>query len=206
MSFMKQLKRRFRLRRLLFPISMVLLGLLVITNLSTPADNDENMESPVYAPVADPNGPQSIDLSKDHREYTVLKKLRYVCGEETKELGVMSGKAIDQLLDGQEQLELTWGSDGQAILYESIDDLSPACKGNVYFSMDNQGNLTLFDGEPEAGKVLQTFFQIDIQYLESSLPRDAVQSLYDGIQIHDYASYNSVLSTYASYAVEAEPH
>lgn len=203
---MRQLKRRFRLRRWLFPtISVVLLGLLVITNLSTPADKDEDTESPVYAPVADTSGQQSIDLSQDHREYTVLKKLKYVCGEETKELGVMSGTEIDDLLHEQQQLELTWSSDGQAVLHENIDDLSPECKGNVYFSMDNQGNLTLFEGQPDAGKVLQTFFQIDIKYLESSLPRDAVQSLYEGIQIHDYASYNSVLSTYAGYAVEAEP-
>jgi forespore regulator of the sigma-K checkpoint len=40
--------------------------------------------------------------------------------------------------------------------------------------------------------------------LESSLPREAVQSLYDGIRVADYADYNSVLSTFSDFAMMEE--
>jgi forespore regulator of the sigma-K checkpoint len=202
MGFYRQIRKRFRLKRLLFPLfSIVLLG--VAFTMFTNQGKDQT-ESPVYQPIADTNA-KHVSLSEDANTYMVVKKLRYICGEETKQLGSMSGSEIYSMLKQQDRLKLVWGPDGQAIIEESIDDLSPACKGKVYFSMDAEGNLTLFEGNPDANKVLQTFFQIDVNYLESSLPREAVESLYEGIRISDYASYNSVLSTYAGYAVEADP-
>jgi forespore regulator of the sigma-K checkpoint len=80
----------------------------------------------------------------------------------------------------------------------------------VYIGLDADGNLALFDGKPDRSKpdrnkVLQTFFQIDIEYLESSLPKQSVDRLYEGIRIHNYAQYNEVLSTFAGFAVEAAP-
>lgn len=198
-------KKRFRLKRLLFPLISVALIAVAVNALLTD-DADDLAESPAYRPMNGPNEQeQHVFLLKDSNSYTVLKKLKYVCGEETESLGKMSGAEILALLEQHRDWELTWGADGSAILEESVDDLSPGCKGNVYFGLDADGNLALFEGKPEENKVLQTFFQIDIEYLESSLPRQSVENLYDGIRIHNYAQYNSVLSTFAGFAVEAEP-
>jgi forespore regulator of the sigma-K checkpoint len=54
---------------------------------------------------------------------------------------------------------------------------------------------------PAADNVIRTFFQLDIRYLESSLPKETLKQLQDGIRITDMAEYNSVLSTFSDYAM-----
>lgn len=142
-------------------------------------------------------------LKADSSYYEVSKRNVYVCGEETIRLGRKSGIDLYRLLERNRQWTLSWNSDREAVLTEHIEDLSPECKKYAYFGIDADGNLSLFEGEPDRKKVLRTFFQIDIERMESSLPRDAVRQLYEGIKVSDYASYNSVLSTFADYAVEA---
>lgn len=75
-------------------------------------------------------------------------------------------------------------------------------KENTYFGLDDQGILSLFEGLPSEKKVIRSFFQLDVEYLESSLPRDMVDQLYEGIEVTDYAEYNSVLSTFSDYAID----
>jgi forespore regulator of the sigma-K checkpoint len=95
-------------------------------------------------------------------------------------------------------------AEGSVHFVKTIEDLSPRCKENAYFGMDKGGNLSLFEGVPRVGdsNVIQTFFQLNIEHLESSLPRDAIKELYRGIQVRDLSEYNSVLSTFSDYAVE----
>ncbi|WP_205628695.1 BofC C-terminal domain-containing protein, partial [Acinetobacter baumannii] len=52
---------------------------------------------------------------------------------------------------------------------KKLNDLSPYCKENAYFGLSENGELTLFDGLPDKGKVIQTFFQLNTKKLESSL-------------------------------------
>ena len=47
---------------------------------------------------------------------------------------------------------------------------------------------------------MRTFFQLDVGSMESSLPRDVIQRLEEGIRIQDMEEYNSVLSTFSDYA------
>lgn len=73
---------------------------------------------------------------------------------------------------------------------------------NIYFGVDNQSILTLFEGLPYKGKVIRSFFQLDIEHMKSSLPPQAVRQLYDGIRVSDLAEYNSVLSTYSDFVAK----
>ena len=73
---------------------------------------------------------------------------------------------------------------------------------NAYFGIDDNGHLSLFDGDPEANQIIRTFFQLDIDYLESSLPHETVMQLYQGIRVSDQEEFNSVLSTFSPFAVE----
>nr|WP_246427575.1 BofC C-terminal domain-containing protein [Paenibacillus phyllosphaerae] len=82
-----------------------------------------------------------------------------------------------------------------------IDDLSDACKESATFGVDKSGNLSLFDGPPKKEKVLRTFFQLDVNFMESSLPKEQVEQLTTGIRVTDKDEYNSVLSTFSDYAV-----
>ena len=92
---------------------------------------------------------------------------------------------------------------GAVALEERIDDLSPACKESAVFGIDKAGNLSLFDGPPERNRVLRTFFQLDVNYMESSLPQDRIDALVRGIRISDVDEFNSVLSSFSDYAAPA---
>lgn len=74
----------------------------------------------------------------------------------------------------------------------------------LYMGIDSDGNLTLFDGPPDRKKPIETFFQLDIEYLETSLPHETVGQLYEGIRIRDQEEYNSVLSSMSSFMAEEE--
>lgn len=73
---------------------------------------------------------------------------------------------------------------------------------NSYIGLDERGVLSLFDGPPLRDKVIRSFFQIDIEFLESSLPAEIVAQLYNGIRVTNITQYNSVLSTFSDYAVD----
>jgi forespore regulator of the sigma-K checkpoint len=129
----------------------------------------------------------------------------YVCGEELVPVGLMKAADIMAYHKKKPNERVSIQADGKIYFTETIEDLSPRCKENAYFGMDGSGNLSLFDGVPgeAAGTVIRTFFQLNIEHLESSLPRDAIKELYRGIPVKDLSEYNSVLSTFSDYAVEA---
>nr|WP_306220202.1 BofC C-terminal domain-containing protein [Cohnella sp. WQ 127256] len=83
---------------------------------------------------------------------------------------------------------------------ESIDDLSPQCSKTAYIGMDKDANLILFDGPPKKEKVIRTFFQLDIEMLESRLNEERLRELTKGIRVTDKDEYNSVLSTFNEFA------
>lgn len=72
---------------------------------------------------------------------------------------------------------------------------------NSYIGLDEHDVLSLFEGPPHDDKVIRSFFQIDVKYLESSLPPEVVEQLYKGIQVTNLSEYNSVLSTFSDYAI-----
>jgi forespore regulator of the sigma-K checkpoint len=51
--------------------------------------------------------------------------------------------------------------------------------------------------------VIQTFFQLDIKRMESSLPLEEVKLLKKGIPFSSMSEYNSILSTYGEFAIMA---
>ena len=205
MGFFRYRKKRLRWRRILFPFVAALWTAVAICSVS----NERLSEAAVPARTVSgqPDVPALREwgetLKADSSFYEVSKRNVYVCGEETIRLGKKSGADLYRLLEQNRQWTLSWNSDREAVLTEQIEDLSPECKQNAYFGIDEDGNLSLFDGVPDRKKVLRTFFQIDIERMESSLPRDAVRQLYEGIKVSDYASYNSVLSPFADFAVDA---
>ncbi|WP_243767238.1 BofC C-terminal domain-containing protein [Paenibacillus agricola] len=128
----------------------------------------------------------------------------YVCGDELEPIGQMDAAEMLAYHKSNPYTVASLAADGSIHFVKTIEDLSPHCKENAYFGMDKGGNLSLFEGVPGTGEgnVIQTFFQLNIEHLESSLPRDAIKELYRGIQVRDLSEYNSVLSTFSDFAVE----
>ena len=88
--------------------------------------------------------------------------------------------------------------------WKRIHDLSPACKESAVFGIDADGRLSLFDGPPDGGNVLRSFYQLNIRYMESSLPKERFDALVRGIRVSDLDEYNSVLSSFSEYAAREQ--
>ncbi|MBD2870432.1 BofC C-terminal domain-containing protein [Paenibacillus arenilitoris] len=198
-SLWKNLKKRLRRkRRPMWMLGCTLLGLFAGALYPPYAGN-------VSAAAAETPEKGGLIRSLEQLNKPVSVKLHrvYLCGNELKPLGRMTGNQVARLHrahpDWRAQLDI-----GQStVLFEQqVDDLSEHCKANAYFGVDKDGNLTLYDGAPKKEKVVRTFFQLDVRYMESSLPQDKLDELAGGIRVSDIDEYNSVLSTYSDYAIE----
>ncbi|MGO4546180.1 BofC C-terminal domain-containing protein [Paenibacillus sp. 2TAB23] len=142
-------------------------------------------------------------LENEKSPLTVELHRVYVCGEETKPLGRMMSKQVAKLLLGHPEWKAELDASKSLVRVEQrVEDLSEHCKANAYMGVDKQGNLNLYDGIPKKEKVVRTFFQLDVRYMESSLPQDKLDQITNGIRISDIEEYNSVLSTFSDYAIE----
>ncbi|MFD3260167.1 BofC C-terminal domain-containing protein [Paenibacillus lentus] len=124
----------------------------------------------------------------------------YACGQESSVLGTMTPNEVIRLSHENPDWQGTIGAEGDVWFEQRINELSETCKRNGYFGIDQQGNLSLFEGPPDKEKVLKTFFQLDVETMESSLPPDVLLHLHQGIRIQDVEEYNSVLSTFSEFA------
>ncbi|MFC0212570.1 BofC C-terminal domain-containing protein [Paenibacillus chartarius] len=213
MNLWKQLKRRLRTRRRWLALGIFVLiaaGVTIVAGQirqSREDGADDASAWSAFAPIVQNDDAKkladtlaAIEREGKAREVVILKT--YVCGDERQKLGILPPGGIRKLHQEHPDWPLTLEEDGTAAFHQSIDDLSPACKETAYFGIDDNGNLTLFDGEPDRDHVIRTFFQLNIHHLESSLPQDTVNHLYSGIRVGDLAEYNSVLSTFSDFAVE----
>ncbi|WP_235886201.1 BofC C-terminal domain-containing protein [Paenibacillus cymbidii] len=133
--------------------------------------------------------------------WSVMLRLRFVCGEETQSLGSMKAGDVIRYHEEYPTYDVAIDAGNKVVFSSVIEDLSPHCKEHAYFGIDRNGNLSLFDGVPAGEQIIRTFFQLNVQQLKSSLPRDMWNQLYEGIRITDLAEYNSVLSTFSDFAL-----
>jgi len=132
----------------------------------------------------------------------VLHKI-YVCGEEIVNLDQLSYEDVVVLAGQNPHWELSVDQSYSLIRFEEkIEDLSPYCKQNAFFGIDEEGLFSLYDGVPERDKIMKTFFQLNIRYLESSLPKHELEHLQLGIKVRDIEEYDSVLSTFNEFRLD----
>ncbi|CAM4130464.1 BofC C-terminal domain-containing protein [Paenibacillus alkaliterrae] len=198
-SLWKNLKKRLRRkRRPMWMLGSIMLGLFAGSLYLVQSDK-------AFAGSSEPTGHDAMIQTLEQQSGTLSVNLHriYVCGDEIKPLGHMMGKQIVQLLMQHPEWKAMHGKERNTIVFEQqIEDLSEHCKANAYMGVDKEGKLTLYDGVPKKEKVVRTFFQLDVNYMESSLPQDKLDQLAKGIRISDIDEYNSVLSTYSDYAIE----
>lgn len=134
------------------------------------------------------------------QEVNLTLQKTYVCGTEVEEKVTKMVPSMDQIYMDYQDWELVSQQENHFVFKKFVHDLAPVCREKGYFGLTEDGILTLFEGPPKEEKVIQTFFQIDTQKMESSLPQNDLALLKEGIRIHDLAEYNSILSTYGEYA------
>lgn len=140
-------------------------------------------------------------LKQDSREREVFYQKNFVCGEEVLQIGWLTPEEIRELHEKNPSAAMSINEQEQLTFIEAVEDLSDQCKENAYFGIDKDGNLSLFEGLPSDEQIIRTFFQLNVQHLKSSLPRETLDQLYQGIRILDMEDYNSVISTFSDYAV-----
>jgi forespore regulator of the sigma-K checkpoint len=212
-KFLKQLKKKLKWRRRWITLGLFL---IVITFWLTAYlfHADQQSTSRIDAGVQSAFVPArgSADMDIQNKALEVIRTLKgkqaaylqtvFVCGEETQQLGVWSSSELQAAHNKHPNWLIRMNEPGKVTFIQHVEDLSPACKAQAYFGMDVDGSLSLFNGVPGKDNIIRTFFQLNIHYLESSLPKQTVKELRDGIRVTDMAEYNSVLSTFSEYAVE----
>lgn len=208
-GLLKELKRIFRRRRKLglnFAFLFVAAATMMLAQSSDDPSKD-SMRNPSIAVWS--SQPQHAEIRESLmvflQEHDVERSVEvitfYVCGEEQQTFGRLTSAEILELMEQHPAWIVDSSDSEQIIFYEYVDDLSERCKQSAYIGIDAMDQLTLFEGSPNQDNAIRTFFQIDIEYLKTSLPPEAIDSLYNGIRIRDLAQYNSVISTFSQFAV-----
>jgi forespore regulator of the sigma-K checkpoint len=194
MSILKQLKKILRRYRGLIAIGIILFAIVGALAF-------DNLFSHIISPGS--NQEEAIDVIAKQPVKLILKT-NYMCGTEigTKEFDQV--KDMEEWLEAQNNLWITEGKKDSVYTMSRnvLNDLSPLCKQKGYFGLSKEGVLTMFQGPPTDNHVIQTFFRIDTQLLESKLPKEKVGSLKQGIRVHSVDEYLNVLSTFEEFAAE----
>jgi len=143
------------------------------------------------------------EIYKDRDTIKVIHHRSFVCGEEVEEIGRLTFEQTLEIMANHPEWELTTDNNRAVIrLKESISDLSSYCKENAYFGISPINDLSLYDGYPENNKVIKTFFQLNIPYMESKLQEEEWEKLKHGIKVRSIAEYESVISTFSEYSTD----
>jgi forespore regulator of the sigma-K checkpoint len=202
-KFLKYLKKKLKWKRRWIALGLFLFAFVVsLAAISSTALERRGPGGPdawarsVFAPVQNTDAMQPSKEKQD-----VYIQTLYVCGEVTERLGVWSAAKLEEQQKKHPEWLIRMNEQGKVTFIKHVEDLSPSCKLHAFMGLDENGNLSLFNGMPAADNVIRTFFQLNIRHLESSLPKDTLKQLQDGIRITDMAEYNSVLSTFSDYAI-----
>ncbi|MFT4412776.1 BofC C-terminal domain-containing protein [Fredinandcohnia humi] len=129
-------------------------------------------------------------------EVTVILERVYVDGEVSEEIIKETILSMEDFWAQYEDWSLVHQDEEQVVFQQRIDDISPLLKSNGYFGITEDGILSIFNGKPnESNKVIQSFFQIDVEKLES-YQHDLLKH---GIKIGSKDEYINVIETYKTY-------
>jgi forespore regulator of the sigma-K checkpoint len=139
---------------------------------------------------------EDSSTANDPVTLTVILERVYLDGEVSEEIVEETIWAMEDFWGEYENWQLIHQDEEQVVFQQHVDDISPLLKSNGYFGISDEGVLTIFDGRPNSSnKVIQSFFQIDIEKLESR-QHDLLKK---GIKVGNKAEYINVLETYRTF-------
>lgn len=143
--------------------------------------------------------PAQQTIAPQNIEVIILRNYRL--GPVVEEKQYIPAKSRDDIMEKFSGMELIEEKDGRFVFKTFIDDISPLIDNHLFFGLSEDGFLSIYEGSPEEDHVIQTFFQLDIKRMESSLPLEEVKLLRKGIPFSSMSEYNSILSTYGEFAI-----
>lgn len=193
-SWLRRLLRKLKVKRpaqLLASLLFFLLALGLLFNreeLLLPPNSNEGEKGEVQVTLA----PEDVE---------VITRTIYEVGPVEEEMKKIPFAELEAIKKEYGNLTPYGQGKDRYIAERKIRDLSPTVKEKGRFGITEDGMLMLYTGDEKERQVIETFFRIDIQRMESSLPREEIDRIRKGIPVHNLAEYNSILSTYGEYAL-----
>ncbi|MFC0561826.1 intercompartmental signaling factor BofC [Halalkalibacter alkalisediminis] len=131
-------------------------------------------------------GPQTINV--------ILERV-YLDGETSQEKVQETIWSTEDFWAFYEDWVLVDQNENEMIFRKEIDDISPLLKMNGYFGITEEGILSIYEGEPNKERVIQSFFQLDTAKLKSQQHSDLMR----GIPVQDLKHYEEVLQVFGQY-------
>ncbi|MBB6282877.1 BofC C-terminal domain-containing protein [Geobacillus subterraneus] len=129
---------------------------------------------------------------------TIVLQQQYVDGEISEEKRVETVVSLTEIWKKYRDWQLITLDDRTIVFRKTINDISPLLKTNGYFGITDDGTLSIFNGKPDqSGEIIQSFFQIDVQKLESRQQAKLKQ----GIRVLSKEQYEQVIEMYRHFAV-----
>jgi len=148
------------------------------------------------------DGEQLIQQVNAPVEKQIVMISHYIVGQDNIETTTATISSVYDIEEKFSEWSLVTNEENKVVLERLVEDISPECKDGAYFAISPEGYLTLYHDNvnEENDETIQTFFRINIKSLESGLPQEPIEQLYQGIPIRDLAEFNSVLSTYSEFS------
>lgn len=131
-------------------------------------------------------------------ELNVHLKQIYLDGVVSEETVTETVLALEDFWAKYESWQLVDMDEERLVFQKEIDDISPMLKMNGFLGMTEDGTLSIFNGKPDEDDVIQSFFQIDINKLES---KQQLQLKY-GIPIQSKEDFSHVYEVMKQYSIE----
>jgi forespore regulator of the sigma-K checkpoint len=143
---------------------------------------------------------ENAKAAVNEEEFTVFLERVYVDGVVSQEVIRHVGHPRQEILDNYGQCRLVKETEDELVLRAYIDDISPLLKTNGYFGISVGNILSIYEGKPNhSTKVIQSFFQIDVEKLESYHREE----LKKGIRVHSKDEYVSLMNFFKDYALRS---
>ncbi|MEQ6375791.1 BofC C-terminal domain-containing protein [Bacillaceae bacterium S4-13-56] len=148
-------------------------------------------------------GSKEEDKASWEREPLTIEielKTKYIDGQEEEVRKKQTIWSMEDLWSDYSDYRVTHQDQGEINFLREVDDISPETKENGRIGINEKGELTLYYGNPEKGKAVHSYFQINLDALESY----QYEELEKGIPIPTKEVFLEVMETYTQ-EVSASP-
>ncbi|MCU9613997.1 intercompartmental signaling factor BofC [Caldibacillus lycopersici] len=152
-----------------------------------------------FNPLGDPHTFAKSDADSNQvseQQLTVVLQIAYLDGEVQEEIITENIYAMDELWKQYKDWKLVDINADHVVLKKYVDDISPLLKANGYFGLTENGTLSIFNGKPEEMQIIHTFFQLDMEKLEST-KQDQLKT---GIPVRTKNDFQKVLNAFKPYS------
>ncbi|TYR82288.1 bypass-of-forespore protein C [Priestia megaterium] len=140
--------------------------------------------------------------AEEMKPVTLFLERVYVDGVVSQEMIKRPYMTKEEAMSEYRNWRLIKESDTELIFRTSVDDISPLLKENGYVGLSVNGILSTFEGRPaNSSHIIQSFFQIDVERLESYQQ----EQLKKGIRIETKDDYVSLINFYKMYKIKKRP-